>query len=152
MSPHASERSNIEESPEFVARVPVVPWTLVRVLHRDSETLHRWSSENCVFTTKSLGKGAFALRVRGDQMEPCETGETAIVVDPDTERTPGCLVIASNGPKGGLFVGRVAMHEGKNVLIPVDATSPQIEVDSTTQIYGVVRHKVVDRDAGSGDR
>jgi hypothetical protein len=152
MDPHPSERSNVDDGPEFVARVPIVPWTLVRVLHRDSETLRKWSSDDCVFTTKSLGDSAFALRVRGDQMEPCETGGTAIVVDPDAERRPGCLVIASSQHEGGPFLGRVAVHEGTSVLIPVDTRSPQIEMDSTVQIYGVVRQKVVECGPASGDR
>jgi len=79
-------------------------------------------------------------------MDPAETGEMAIVVDPLGLPVPGSLVVARCAPDETISVKRVISRAGRRYLEPLDPRFPRIEVTDLTKIYGVVRQKVVDCD------
>jgi SOS-response transcriptional repressor LexA len=126
--------------------VPVIPWKSVDNVIEDAEAGPHRHSTDWVFTTKPVGAGVFALRIQGEPMEPAETGEMAIVVDPHGLLHPGSLVVARCGPNEAIGVKRLVDRAGRQYLEPLDHRFPHIKVTSLTKIYGVVRQKVVDCD------
>lgn len=141
-----NEQDDVEAAPHAAGRVPVIPWTSVDARHRNAKTGPFRRSDDWVYTTKPIGQGAFALRIHGESMERLEAGPTAIVIDPLGRPVSGSLVVARCGPGEAISVKRLIRREGRSYLEPLDPRFPRIEVTSGTQIYGVVRQKVVDCD------
>jgi SOS-response transcriptional repressor LexA len=85
-----------------------------------------------------VGKNAFALRVRGDSMEPKFQDGCIIIVDPDKESYNGAFVVVRESDTDEATFKQLQIDGSRRYLKPVNPRYPIMEMRSETLICGVV--------------
>lgn len=127
-----------------LGRVPLALWDL---RGRSKAAQSKGSDmEKMVFTTRSVGPRAFALKVRGDAMAPRYPDGCTIIVDPDQPVKNGSRVVAQH-PKEDEATFRVYVEDGgKKYLRALNpAYGPQIPMDGYV-LHGVVVQSITDEE------
>lgn len=88
------EETNISEVPEDTRRIRLLDWNRVSSWAATEYIGHGESMNEYVLFNISASSEAFALRVRGDAMEPDFRQGDIIVVDPLRKPRPGSFVVA----------------------------------------------------------
>ncbi len=130
-----------EQPPENVAgglrRVPVISWVQAGAMTPVTDIYAPGYAEEWVETPVPAKRHTYALRVRGDSMEPTFPDGHIIIVDPDLDPMPGDYVIARNGDGEATF--KQLIKDGSDwYLKPVNPRYPVKPLGEAT-IIGVVR-------------
>jgi SOS-response transcriptional repressor LexA len=127
-------------------RLPLISWVTAGQWREVVDNFQPGDAEQWVETTKRVGRSAFALRVRGDSMEPrCPDG-AIIVVDPEREAVNGSLVVVRLQDDAEATFKRLVVEGGRRFLAPLNPRYPVIEIDGPAVICGVVRQVLIDLD------
>lgn len=130
------EKSNVEEitfSTPF--RVPVIAWEQIAQYPAHSENT---SPTEWVEIAKKLSDKAYALRVRGDAMEPIFPDGSMIVVDPARSAVQGSYVLAVAQPGSDATFKQLIKDGGQWYLKPVNPRYPLVALPSIESVIGVV--------------
>jgi SOS-response transcriptional repressor LexA len=142
----SAARQGIEAGPPFAGRVPLISWVTAGHWREVVDNFQPGHAEQWVDTTKRVGASAFALRVRGDSMEPrCPDG-AVIIVDPDREAVNGSLVVVRLESDAEATFKRLVIEGGRRFLAPLNPRYPVLEIAGPAVICGVVRQVLIDLD------
>jgi SOS-response transcriptional repressor LexA len=133
-------------APPFTSRLPVISWVTAGHWREAVDSFQPGDADAWVETTKRVGRSAFALRVRGDSMEPrCPDG-AVIVVDPEREAVNGSLVVVRLDEDREATFKRLVIEGGRRFLAPLNPRYPVLEITGPATICGVVRQVLIDLD------
>jgi len=116
-------------------RVPVISWASAGNWEEAVEYPEDWVE------VLSSSPRLFALRVRGDSMEPEFTEGDIIVVDPDRDPVSGSFVLARNRD-GEVVFKQLKQYGDKWILRPLNPRYPEIEMSEEHEIIGVICQKI----------
>jgi SOS-response transcriptional repressor LexA len=139
-SPALDEPSNVSPGPERRARVPLISWVQAGDWSHAADLFQPGDAEDWVETSVAVRSHTFALRVKGDSMEPEFMAGTLVVVEPEMDAHPGDFVIARNGDGEATF--KQLTIDGPDLYLkPLNPRYP-IKPLGTARIVGVVREAV----------
>jgi len=142
----SAARSQLRPLAEPRGRVPLISWVTAGQWREVVDNFQPGDAEQWVETTKRVGAAAFALRVRGDSMEPrCPDGAT-IIVDPERDAVNGSLVVVRLQDDAEATFKRLVIEGGRRFLAPLNPRYPVIEITGPAVICGVVRQVLIDLD------
>lgn len=97
----SSESANVVPGPDIQrVNVPVISWVQAGAF---AEVPDISMTDEWVTATQNVGPRSFALRVKGDSMEPDFPDGMIVVFDPDLDPVPGDFVVAQNGDNEATF-------------------------------------------------
>ena len=116
-------------------RIPVISWTSAGNWEEAVEYPEDWVE------VLSSSPRLFALRVRGDSMEPEFAEGDIIVVDPDRDPISGSFVLVRNRD-GEVVFKHLKQYGDKWILCPLNPRYPEIEMNEEHEIIGVICQKI----------
>jgi len=137
----ADNAGNVEPGPVVGRRVPLLKWAQVLGWRKMLEQID--SNAETVDTTWPARANTFALRVRGDSMEPKFPDSAIIIVDPDSSPKVGDFVIVSQGGNEATFKQLVG-EGGLLYLKPLNPRYPVIQLAVDAEVIGVVKRVEMD--------
>ncbi len=143
--PTALADANLEPGPPIHTRVPLISWTTAGNWTEMVQEFDPRAAEDWIPTTAKVGPRAFALRIRGESMQPTIPDGALIVVDPDTTPKHRSVVVARQN--GNEATCKRLIYEGTLPTLRADnpAWAQQaIPLADDAQIIGVVRQVVLD--------
>lgn len=131
---------NVSEmlTPTPLYSVPIISWVQAGSW-QPVELFDDDDLEYIVCRTK-LGKDGYALRVRGDSMQPEFTEGDIIVVDPHGEPRAGSFVIALHDDE--TTFKQLVFDGSRPMLRPLNSNYPYLQIKENDRILGVVKEKV----------
>ncbi|QHM71561.1 LexA family protein [Mixta intestinalis] len=132
-------------------RVPVLSYVQAGAF-TDAEPLPDASEFEYVLTTAEMSEHSFALRIRGDSMEPEFREGDIVIIDAEIYPTPGEFVVARNGCHEATFkkyrpVGQGPKGEEDFELVPLNSDYPVCRSwEKPVSIIGtMVEHRIYRR-------
>ncbi|WP_437609691.1 LexA family protein [Erwinia sp. V71] len=105
-----------------------------------------------ILTDAHLSESAFALKLKGDSMEPEFKDGDVIIVDPEIEPNPGEFVVAANGDFDATFKKYRPLMSGSDEpvafeLLPLNSDYPVLTCrDGKVKIIGtMIEHRIYRR-------
>jgi SOS-response transcriptional repressor LexA len=134
--------------PGGIREVPVISSVQAGLWREAVDSYAPGAGQDYVVVQADLGSHAFALKVRGNSMEPeFKEGDT-IIVDPDLKPSPGDFVVARNADQEATFKkyrprGQNAQGVDVIELVPLNEDYPILRSDvSPIEIIGtLVEHR-----------
>ncbi|MDZ7918495.1 XRE family transcriptional regulator [Rhodoferax sp.] len=137
-----AETGNIETAPEIKGTVPLISWVQAGHWNDVIDNLHPGEGER-IHTTYRVRKHTYALRVRGDSMEPKFPEGAILIVEPDESPEPGAFVIVRHN--GGEATFKQLVVEGNAMYLkPLNPRYPIMEVKPDAVFCGVVKRVEMD--------
>lgn len=136
----------LQPGPTVVAQVPLVNWVAAGHWQETVESVSPADCEAWIDTTKRVGRTAFALRVKGDSMEPKVPDGAVIVVDPERQPANGSLVVVRLDDDAEATFKKLLIEGGRRYLAPINPRYPVIEIKGPATVCGVVRQVLIDLD------
>lgn len=137
-----AETGNVETAPEIKGTVPLISWVQAGHWNDVIDNLHPGEGER-ISTTYRVRKHTYALRVRGDSMEPKFPDGAILIVEPDENPEPGAYVIVRHN--GGEATFKQLMLDGDTrYLKPLNPRYPIMEVRPDAVFCGVVKRMEMD--------
>lgn len=131
---------DVTQAPERKGVVPLISWVQAGDWSEATDLMQPGVAEDWIETGVKVLAHTFALRVRGDSMEPEFVDGTILVVEPELEANPGDYVIAKNGDGEATFK-QLIRDGGDFYLKPLNDRYP-IKPLGNARIIGVVREAV----------
>jgi SOS-response transcriptional repressor LexA len=136
------ESGNVETAPEIKGTVPLISWVQAGHWNDVIDNLHPGEGER-ISTTYRVRKHTYALRVRGDSMEPKFPDGAILIVEPEENPEPGAFVIVRHN--GGEATFKQLMVDGNaRYLKPLNPRYPIMEVMPDAVFCGVVKRVEMD--------
>lgn len=128
---------NIEPaSLKKMRQVPIISWVMAGRWEEVSDTFQPGDAEE--WTESDVrGKNVFALRIKGDSMEPEFIAGDVVIVNPHVEAKPGDYVIVKNDDKGEATFKQLRKYGETIVLHPLNPRYEDIELNARSK-YRVV--------------
>jgi SOS-response transcriptional repressor LexA len=137
-----AETGNVETAPEIKGTVPLISWVQAGHWHDVIDNLHPGEGER-IHTTYRVRKHTYALRVRGDSMEPKFPEGAILIVEPEENPEPGTFVIVRHN--GGEATFKQLMVDGDTrYLKPLNPRYPIMAVQPDAVFCGVVKRVEMD--------
>jgi SOS-response transcriptional repressor LexA len=137
-----AETGNVEIAPEIKGTVPLISWVQAGRWNDVIDNLHPGEGER-IPTKYRVRKHTYALRVRGDSMEPKFPEGAILIVEPDENPEPGAFVIVRHN--GGEATFKQLMVDGDTrYLKPLNSRYPIMEVKPDAVFCGVVKRVEMD--------
>lgn len=132
--------TNTEPATGHKGKVPLISWVQAGEFRDANDQFQPGYADNYVETTVTVGVHTFALRVKGDSMEPNFPDGVILIIEPDLDYQPGDYVIAKNGDHEATF--KQLIKDGADwYLKPINNRYP-IKPLGTSTIIGVVREAI----------
>lgn len=151
--PDAGDRFRVAETRgtpydviDQVAYVPLISWVQAGAWQEAADPYQPGDCERMVAVTRNVSETAFALRVRGDSMEPRFPEGSIIVVDPDREPENGSFVVVRMEEQAEVTFKQLVIDAGVRMLKPLNERYPIMEINGHATVVGVVRQLVMDID------
>jgi SOS-response transcriptional repressor LexA len=100
--------------------------------------------EKLVYSTKSVGPHAYALRIRGDSMEPRLTEGQIVIVDPDVSPHHGRIVVVRQDDSAEATIKQLVVEGSDQYLKPLNSRYPIMRVTQQATFCGVVVQAIDD--------
>lgn len=137
-----AETGNVETAPEIKGTVPLISWVQAGHWNDVIDNLHPGEGER-IPTTYRVRKHTYALRVRGDSMEPKFPDGAILIVEPEENPEPGAFVIVRHN--GGEATFKQLMVDGETrYLKPLNPRYPVMEMKPDAVFCGVVKRMEMD--------
>lgn len=121
--------------------VPVVSWVTAGQWQAACDNFQPGDADDWI-ETEVKGKNVFALKIKGDSMEPEFKEGEIVIVNPHVEAKSGDYVIVKNDEEEATFK-QLKVYGEMNVLHPLNAKYPDIELKKGDR-YNIVG-KVVEK-------
>ncbi len=132
-------QENTEPGPNITGKVPLISWVQAGDFKQIIDEYPLESHEDSVHATVRINRYTFALRVKGDSMEPDFPEGIIIIVEPEMDFQPGDFVIAKTGDEA---VFKQIVKDGSDwYLKPLNTRYP-IKPLGNAHIIGVVREAI----------
>lgn len=128
---------NYEIGPAIRAKVPLISWTAAGRWAEIEDPLQPGEGEDWVWTTASVGKNAFALRVVGDSMEPKIPDGSIVIIDPARPYQNGSIVLAKRTGDQEATLKQLWYDGPVPKLRPINARYTILDMPPDTRIIGV---------------
>lgn len=136
----AEETANTEKGPDVRGKVPLISSVTAGHMTESTDLHAPGVAEDWIDTTVPIHAHTYALRVKGDSMEPDFPEGCCIIVEPDLDPLPGDFVIAKNGGADVNF--KQLVKDGADwYLKPLNSRYP-IKPLGDSIVIGVVRELV----------
>lgn len=144
-------KGNTVVGPEIIGSVPLISWVQAGKWCDVIDLHYPGEGEKQVYTTKKVGKRAYALRVCGDSMEnpagkPTYPEGSIIIVDPDRAAENGSRVIVRLNDAVEATFKVLVFDGGRQYLKPLNPRYPILEITGEATICGVVVQTIIDED------
>ena len=136
----SEEVSPYYSAPGIGGRVPLVSWVQAGSMAEVEDPHAPGVAEDWITTTVQVRDHTFALRVRGDSMEPEFPNNIIIIVEPDMQYENGDYVVVRNSHDEATFK-QLVQDGGDWYLKPVNPRYP-IKPLGDAVVVGVVREAV----------
>lgn len=136
--------SNIETAPRVRGAVPLISWVKAGIAALAIEDFQSGDYEDLIETTVPIGNSTYALRVKGDSMEPLFTEGEILIVEPELSPENGDYVIVRNGDDEATF--KKLVKDGSDwYLKPLNSAYQTKLMTEDMKICGIVRasHKIL---------
>jgi SOS-response transcriptional repressor LexA len=122
-------------------RLPVISWVLAGKWEEVCNSFHDEDAEEWI-ESDAIGQNLFALRVKGDSMEPEFIEGDIIIVNPHLKATPGDYIVAKNDENEATFK-QYKKYGDTRILHPLNSKYEDIVLkkDVEYRIVGVVIEK-----------
>lgn len=131
------EQSNLDEGPVMRGTVPLISWVQAGQWQEAIDNLSPGEGER-IATTYKVKRHTYALRVRGDSMEPKFPDGCTIIVEPDENPQPGAYVIIRQNGDEATFK-QLVQDGAKRYLKPLNPRYPIMELLPDAEFCGVVK-------------
>lgn len=139
----ASARSNTEPGPSLHGSVPLISWIQAGAWSDVIDNLAPGEGER-IATTYHARPHTYALRVKGDSMEPRFPNGSILIVEPDENPEPGKFVIVrQNGGTEAVFK-QLVQDGGTLYLKPLNDRYPILQLRPDAVFCGVVKRMEMD--------
>jgi SOS-response transcriptional repressor LexA len=132
--------------PDISTRLPLISWTTAGHWGEVQDNYQPGDAEDWIATTASVGPHAYALRIRGDSMEPTIPDGAIVIVDPDTEAIHNKIVIVRQNGNTEATCKRLILDGGTAYLRPDNSRYPVLQMNQDAIVCGVVRQVVISMD------
>lgn len=137
-----AETGNLSSAPEIKGTVPLISWIQAGQWSDAIDNLQPGEGER-IHTTYRVRKHTYALRVRGDSMEPKFPDGAILIVEPDENPEPGSFVIIRQN--GGEATFKQLVQDGTSrYLKPLNSRYPILELKPDAVFCGVVKRVEMD--------
>lgn len=138
----AADGGNVEEAPELGRSVPLISWVQAGSWQDVIDNLQPGQGER-IATTWQARTHTFALRVRGDSMEPRFPDGSIIIVEPEIHAQPGDFVIVRQN--GDEVTFKQLVQDGATYYLkPLNPRYPILKLEESAVICGVVKRVEMD--------
>lgn len=131
------EPGDTEPGPTIRARVPLISWTTAGRWGEVQDPFSPGDAEEWISTTGTVGPTAFALRVRGDSMEPKIPDGSIVIIDPAAPYSHGKIVLAKRTVDQEATLKQLWYDGAAPKLRPLNGRYPILEMPEDTRIIGV---------------
>lgn len=136
------DEGNTQDAPDIKGTVPLISWIQAGEWNDVIDNLHPGEGER-IHTTYRVRKHTYALRVRGDSMEPKFPDGAILIVEPDENPEPGAYVIMRQN--GGEATFKQLVQDGTaRYLKPLNPRYPIMELRPDAVFCGVVKRVEMD--------
>lgn len=128
--------------PKKLRQIPVISWVAAGKWHDVIDPFQPGDADEWI-ESDARGMNIFALRVKGDSMEPEFNEGEIIVINPHVEAKPGDFIIAKNEDKNEATFKQLKKYGETIILHPLNPKYPDIELKkgSKYRIVGKVVKK-----------
>jgi len=133
--------NNVTPGPYVGGEVPLISWVQAGNWQEAVDNYQPGYAEETVTATVQVKRHTFALRVKGDSMEPDFRQDDILIVEPEMEPEPGDLVVVKNGDNEATFK-KLVQDGGDWYLKPLNPAYPTKLLHEGMRIVGVVRQRV----------
>lgn len=134
--------AQVEDGPEIKSSVPLIDWVQAGMWNKAADPLPPGQGER-IPTTYRARPNTYALRVRGDSMEPKFPEGAIIIVEPGEAPVNGSYVIVRQNHDDATF--KQLVKDGyRAYLKPLNPRYPVIEMAPDAVICGVVKRVEMD--------
>lgn len=135
---HKNNHSNVEQGPNLHGSVMVISWVQAGDYASVVDNYAPGDGEERVPVTCVVKQHTYALRVRGDSMEPVFPDGTILVVEPEFEALPGDYIIVRTAENEATF--KQLIKDGSDYYLkPLNERYPIKPLPENAIICGVVR-------------
>ena len=131
-----------EPGPDIEGRVPLISWTTAGHWADIVDNFQPGDAEDWIPVTISVGPRAYALRIRGDSMEPVIPDGAIVIVDPDAEPHHRSVVIVRQKQDTEATCKRLMQEGSRWYLQPDNPRYQAMELAPDAVICGVVRQVI----------
>lgn len=132
--------------PNLSCRVPLISWTTAGHWGEVVDNFNPGDAEEWVPSPANVGDQSFALRIRGDSMEPTISDGDVVIVDPDADAEHNKIVIVRQNGDSEATCKRLICDGSKTYLRPDNPRYPVMEMREDAVIVGVVKHALTSFD------
>ena len=137
-----------EESDEILelgtSRVPLISWVQAGEAVEVFDPYAKGSAAEWIIPAGDVGPRAFALRVKGDSMEPLIPEGSIVIVDPDVQPENGSIVVARFEDAMEATLKRLVLDGDEKWLKPLNPAYTARRINSECQFVGVARKVQID--------
>jgi SOS-response transcriptional repressor LexA len=120
--------------------VPLISWTTAGIWADISDPYQPGDGEQMIHTTAKVGRHAFALRIRGDSMEPRIPDGSVVIIDPERSFDHGSIVLAKRVADQQATLKQLWYDGAHPMLRPINDKYPMLDMPEDTRIIGVAVH------------
>ena len=138
--PHAGTQENPDNTtpgPDIRGTVPLISWTKAGKWGEIQDPFHPGDAEEWIPTTAAVSKSAFALRVRGDSMEPRIPDGAIVIIDPAAQYGHGKIVLAKRTNDQEATLKQLWYDGAVPKLRPLNERYAILDMPEDTRIIGV---------------
>ncbi len=137
----AIEPSNVSPGPDLRPPVPLVSWVQAGDWTEYTDPYPPGMAEEWISPSTKVSACSFALKVRGDSMEPKFTEGDTLIVDPEVEARNGDFVIVRLDDAQEATFKQLIIDGPQKFLKPLNARYPVVPINGNATIVGVVVEK-----------
>lgn len=131
----------LEPTKGIRGKVPLISWVRAGEWQGVVDMYHPGDGEDWIETVTNTGANAFALRVKGDSMEPEFVNGDIIIVDPSRSAEHGSFVVVRMDQEAEATFKQLVIDGGATYLRPLNPRYPILRVNSEATIVGVIVSK-----------
>jgi len=135
------EKKVIREAPASYNRIPLLTWVQAGGFGSGADQYPYPGVSSEYVETDLQGKYLFAMRVKGNSMEPLFFDSEILIVDPETQPRPGDYVVVKNDDAEEATFKQLKKYRGMWVLHPLNPNYEDIEMTKEMRVVGKVIRK-----------
>lgn len=129
---------NTALAPDIIGVVPLISWVQAGAWCATNDIHLPSEADEFYPTTAKVGINAYALKVRGDSMEPKFPDGCIIIVDPSKEAINNSYVVVREADTDEATFKQLQIDGSRKYLKPLNPRYPVMELRAETLICGVV--------------
>lgn len=134
-----SDSTSFKPDPSKTGLVKVISWVQAGLWGDVVDNYQPGDGEETISTTTPIAQHTYALRVKGDSMEPMFPDGSFIIVEPELSWQNGDYVIVRQNSDSECTFKQIIIDGSKTLLKPVNNRYPILEMLDDALICGVVR-------------